>query len=227
MSTSPNRIEATVRALDPATLLDVGCGCGRLTGTLARHCPRVIGVDVVPYTSRWSTIAAAVTFCCMDAAALAFPSGSFPLVLERDSLHHIADWGAALAEMARVSGRHLLLQEPVDDLRSPAKRRAHEAQGLLLRLQAEIGDEHYWHLDADALLDAVRRHVTPVEIHLDRTDEPVTFEEFFSGFDRMAARSDREAYWLDQRERLGSRFAGEPLSEDDRFTVLAMKGTHI
>jgi hypothetical protein len=163
----------------------------------------------------------------MDAVTLGFASGSFPLVIERATLHHIAQWPEALSEMIRVSANHLVLQEPIDDPRSAAKRRTYEAQGLLLSLQAEVGYRHYWHLNRDDLLAAVQRQAALLDTVLERSDAPVDFDDFFDSFHEFASRSTREEYWLAQLDDLRSRFGGAPLCEDDTLTVLVAKTTSL
>ena len=219
-----SRLEQAIASLAPASVLDVGCGCGRhFTSTLSRLCPRVVAIDIVPNLARWPEVSRStgVSFCAMDARSLGFPSHAFPLVIERAALHHIADWQLALAEMVRVSSDGVYLEEPVDDLRSDAKRRAFEAQSLLLELQAEVGFPHYRHLEHDALTSAVESRASLVESHLVQSDAPVTFDEFFDGFATFASRSQREGYWLDQLETLRTKFGGAPLCEDDTLTILA------
>lgn len=159
----------------------------------------------------------------MDAVALGFAHDSIPLVLERDSLHHIAHWHEALAEMIRVSSVHVFLEEPVDDLRSPAKHRAYEAQGLLLELQAEVGYPHHRHLSRDVLVSAVGSRAVLLETHQERSDASVSFDEFFESFHAFASQSAREEYWLERLRQLRARFGGAPLCEDDSVIVLAAK----
>ena len=159
----------------------------------------------------------------MDAVALGFARDSFPLVLERASLHHIAHWPEALAEMIRGSSNRVFLEEPVDDLRSAEKCRTYEAQGLFLKLQAEAGFPHYRHLDRAALLSAVESRAVVLETHLETSDAPIAFDEFFESFGEFASQSDREEYWLEQLQELRSRFGGAVLCEDDTLTILAAK----
>jgi hypothetical protein len=159
----------------------------------------------------------------MNALALAFASGSFPLVVERATLHHIARWRQALAEMIRVSSHRLMLEEPLDDPRSAAKQRTYEAQGLYLAVQAEVGYPHYRHIDRDALLSAVASHGGLVEAHVERSDALLSFDEFFASFGEFAERSTRPAHWLERLQALRSRFDGGPLCEDDTLTVSVAK----
>jgi hypothetical protein len=159
----------------------------------------------------------------MDARALGFPDNSFPLVLERDTLHHVSRWPEVLSEMIRVSSDLLLLEEPVDDLRSAAKQRTQEAQELFLQLQAEVGYSHYRHVDPDELLSTIQERAYLINVHMNRRDTSVTFDEFFRDFSIFAAKSQREEYWLRQLQDLRSRFDGAALCKADRLTVLASK----
>jgi SAM-dependent methyltransferase len=47
-----DRTLAAIARLRVATALEVGCGTGALTGRLARHCERVVGVDCIPAALR-------------------------------------------------------------------------------------------------------------------------------------------------------------------------------
>ena len=223
---SISHLEETVRSLHPTSLLEIGCGYGRhLTSSLTNFCDRVVATDIAPYESRWQEITptSPIRFLRMDATALGFPDNSFPLVLGRDTLHHISRWPEVLSEMVRVSSHYMLLEEPVDDLRSAAKQRTHKAQELFLQLQAEIGYSHYRHLGADELLSTIQEQACLINFHMNRRDTSVTFDEFFHDFSVFAAKSQREDYWLGQLQDLRSRFDGAPLCKADRMTVLASK----
>jgi hypothetical protein len=219
-------LEETVRSLNPTSLLEIGCGCDRhLSSSLTNFCDRVVATDIAPYELRWQEIArtSQIRFLRMDATALGFPENSFPLVLERDTLHHISQWSEAFSEMVRVSSDLILLEEPVDDLRSAAKQRTQEAQELFLQLQAEVGYSHYRHLDPDELFSTIQEWACLINVHMNRRDASVTFDEFFRDFSVFAAKSQREDYWLEQLQDLRSRFDGAPLCKADRLTVLASK----
>jgi ubiquinone/menaquinone biosynthesis C-methylase UbiE len=82
------------------TLLDVGCGNGRVAQLLRKRVGEVVAVDVEP-SSEWHD-ASGLTFQLADGEALPFEDGSFDLVHSKDSLHHMADPARALAEYRRV-----------------------------------------------------------------------------------------------------------------------------
>ena len=116
------RIAADVAAVAPdgARVLEVGCGPGHLATRLAHHGFDVTGLDLDPAMiarARANTSRAGnrggrqPSFLVGDVASLAFPDGSFDLVVSTLSMHHWADPAAGLAEIGRVlrpGGRALI-----------------------------------------------------------------------------------------------------------------------
>jgi SAM-dependent methyltransferase len=108
------RIAADVAAVAPdgARVLEVGCGPGHLSVQLAgQHRLEVTGLDLDPAMiarARANTDRPATgdrrrpSFLVGDVAALAFPDGSFDLVVSTLSMHHWADPATGLAEIGRV-----------------------------------------------------------------------------------------------------------------------------
>jgi SAM-dependent methyltransferase len=117
------RIATDVAAVAPdgARVLEVGCGPGHLSTRLARqHQLDVTGVDVDPAMIARARANAArprngherrPSFLIGDVASLAFPDGSFDLVVSTMSMHHWADPTAGLGEIGRVlrPGAHALV----------------------------------------------------------------------------------------------------------------------
>ncbi len=99
-------------AADGARVLEVGCGPGHLSIRLARqHGLDVTGLDLDPAMMERARANADFpgddvqrrpTFLVGDVASLAFPDGSFDLVVSTLSMHHWADPRAGLAEIGRV-----------------------------------------------------------------------------------------------------------------------------
>jgi SAM-dependent methyltransferase len=99
-------------------VLDVGCGDGSATRPLAARARALTGVEPSP-----PALAAAVAarspagerYVAGTAEALPVPAGAVDVVLFLNSLHHVDDLGAALAEAARVlrPGGILYAQEPL------------------------------------------------------------------------------------------------------------------
>jgi SAM-dependent methyltransferase len=107
-------IAADVSAVAPdgARVLEVGCGPGGLSIRLTRrHGLDVTGVDLDPAMIERARANAdragdgdvrRPSFLVGDVASLAFPDGSFDLVVSTLSMHHWADPTAGLAEIGRV-----------------------------------------------------------------------------------------------------------------------------
>jgi len=101
----------------PRSILDVGCGTGRLLRAAAEMFPeaRLEGVDVAAEMVRVAQAntpaGARINFRLAGAEALPFGDGLFDLVFSTMTFHHWADQRAGIAEVARVLapvGRWLL-----------------------------------------------------------------------------------------------------------------------
>ena len=107
-------IAADVVAVAPAgaRVLEVGCGPGHLSILLARRSGLdVTGVDLDPAMIERARANASgsvkdhggdPSFLVGDVASLAFPDGTFDVVVSTLSMHHWADPTAGLSEIARV-----------------------------------------------------------------------------------------------------------------------------
>ena len=151
LSSLVKRIAGDVAAAAPAgaRVLEVGCGPGHLSLRLVRqHGFEVTGLDLDPAMIARARANAdrpgnsdqrRPSFLVDDVAALAFPNGSFDLVVSTLSMHHWADPAAGLAEIGRVlcpdaralvwdfrpgvrphlfGPRHAQIPDPVDHTRS-------------------------------------------------------------------------------------------------------------
>jgi SAM-dependent methyltransferase len=107
----PGPLNVFVSAVAPRAderLLDACCGPGNLTASFAPHVKEYIGIDFTPAMLQKATARAAqnglsnTRFEHHDALALGFPTGTFDIVVNRFSLHHMPDPAAAIREWARV-----------------------------------------------------------------------------------------------------------------------------
>jgi N-methyltransferase StaMA len=101
-------VAARLRLVPGQRILDVGCGTGRSSARIsADHDVHVAGVTVSAYqvelAGRSAQAAGSTEFVLADAAAgLPYPDGSFDSAYAVESLLHIADHEAVLAQIARV-----------------------------------------------------------------------------------------------------------------------------
>ena len=107
------RVAADVAAAAPpeGTILDAGCGSGRLALEIARRRPdlRVYGVDLEPGMVEVATrnasqanLADRLAFTVADLADLPLPDDSMDLIVSTASLHHWTDVGAVVASLGRL-----------------------------------------------------------------------------------------------------------------------------
>jgi SAM-dependent methyltransferase len=89
-----------VRFRGDERLLDVGCGDGGVARLLRERVGEVVAVDVEP-SAAWRD-EPGLSFSVADGEKLPFADAGFDVVHSKDSLHHMDDPRAALAEYARV-----------------------------------------------------------------------------------------------------------------------------
>ena len=128
-------------------MLDVGCGEGVLTEQWADRDRRPAGSwGSTSRTPSWPPNGRAarrpnLTFAPMEVERLEFADGEFELVAATEVLEHVTDPERALAEMARVAGRHLLVSVPHE----PLWRALNMARGAYLRqLGNTPGHLNHW-----------------------------------------------------------------------------------
>jgi demethylmenaquinone methyltransferase/2-methoxy-6-polyprenyl-1,4-benzoquinol methylase len=107
------RASEIVRRWNPPRVLDLATGSGDLALTIAKKLPEteITGADFCVEMLEKARSKGLTNTVVADALHLPFPDASFDAVTVAFGLRNMADWGAALAEMARVlmPGGHLLV----------------------------------------------------------------------------------------------------------------------
>ena len=99
-----HRAAGIVRQWQPRKVLDLATGSGDLALTIARRLPEaeITGADFSPEMLAIARAKGLANTVLGDALKLPFNEASFDVVTVAFGLRNMADWGAALAEMARV-----------------------------------------------------------------------------------------------------------------------------
>lgn len=111
------RCLSTVVALDPTSVLDVGCGDGFFLSELRRRLPQPTTFCGLEANAEAARRAQERGFDCREGladAGLPFPSAMFDVVFAGEIIEHVADTDGMLEELHRVlrPGGHLLLTTP-------------------------------------------------------------------------------------------------------------------
>jgi len=89
-------------------VLDFGCGTGYGTARLAKHCSRIVGIDIsadaISYAQRSfkDSNLQYLAIKPVESQRLPFPQSSFDVVLSFQVIEHVRDENAYLAEIKRV-----------------------------------------------------------------------------------------------------------------------------
>lgn len=129
------RLDGLVRHLKDvmpknASVLDVGCGDGRLAALLREKRPDLLvqGIEVLPRDKVWIPVQH------FDGLTIPYKSASIDVVMFIDVLHHTADPVSLLREAARVARKSIIIKD-------------HLADGFLagstLRFMDRIGNARY------------------------------------------------------------------------------------
>lgn len=221
-------IEDLISKIKPSNVLEIGCGCGSLTRKVSEYCKNIIATDVSEKRikkCREEESGKNIKFMEMDAMMLDFKDDAFDLVFERDSLHHIPDWKNALDEMIRVSSKHIILSEPLDDNRSKEKINSVKAHELLIGVQKEAGYNHFMHLTIDQFEEYFKERYIKFNYFINRSDKKYTFQEFFESFTSFVKESNRYDYWMNELDKFRKDLGNSLIADSDTLVIEFLKDT--
>ena len=207
---------AWLEPLDPDMIvLDVACGAAHAAEQAAPYVRQIVGVDVTPALLELGAgrlREAGITNVLLqegNATELSFLDASFDLVMCRGAMHHFADPGAAVAEMARVckdGGRVV-----VADMVPPSA----EVRGAFDDLHRCLDPSHAGVLLEAELAELLRTQVGPLAYG--ETSEPLMIP--VDAILTDAADRDAVAKALETELAGGAATGFEPVLEDGRTLV--------
>jgi ubiquinone/menaquinone biosynthesis C-methylase UbiE len=136
-------LESMLTGLQPASIVEVGAGEGRITQWLVERFPAstVVGLDLLDgdLAGEWARLDVPMFFG--DVTRLPFAARSVDLLVGLEVLEHVPRPAAALAEIARVCGRTAVLSVP----REPIWRAGNVVRGRYVRqLGNTPGHVNHW-----------------------------------------------------------------------------------
>ena len=184
---SDDPVAAVLRQIAARDALDVGCGTGAFTRTLAAHLGQwrsIVGIDpdkdsideARRLTGDYGATPGSqdgVRYRVMSALEMPWADARFDLVCISNTLHHLEDPTAVLREMVRVArpGADLVVQELVSDGLSDAEANERDVHHLKARIDELNGRCHrptYSRAEVEALLgeiapaSRIERHTTAI-----------------------------------------------------------------
>ncbi|RPI13857.1 MAG: class I SAM-dependent methyltransferase [Ignavibacteriae bacterium] len=214
-----------LQTLKPQKVLDIGCGCGDFTKEMSPYCGHITAIDcserLIERCKKENNLSN-IEYLCMDGRHTTFRDKSFDCVIERASLHHMTSWDKQIDEMFRLSGKHVMIIEPLDDDRSVEKRNLNEAEDFYLEVQHEAGYEHYNHIKKDVLLDYFISRGIKHECIINKFDDVIEFDEYFSMYEYFADKTSNKDYWMNRLNEFKEKLNGGKLCPNDVINIFCI-----
>jgi len=215
-------IEDLISKIKPYKVLEIGCGCGNFTKEIAKFCKHITATDVsekLITRCKEENDSGNIEYLQMDAVRLNFKDDAFDLAFERDSLHHIPEWEKALNEMIRVSSKHIILGEPLDDDRNIEKINNTEAYDLYLEVQNEACYTHFRHLKLEQFQQYFKERSIKYNYYIKKFDDLQNPDDFFESFEDFTRKTNRYDYWMKRLKNFKKNLGDKLISDNDTLVI--------
>lgn len=210
----------------PSNLLDVGCGDGQLLQKLSSHNIQATGLEPDKELAE-NCAAQGLAVSCCAAEAMPFEDNAFDMVVSEFSLHHFADFDAAVAECLRVARHHVLFLDGWYDRTIPSQRAADAFDRWMKDIDQRCGEIHGPVLEAGQVLAVAENQVSPTRAQTEHWLNLVPLPE--DKYHRLVEESLSKAPDPDDAKEaltaLQQQIAQDGLSEDGAlFVALTLPG---
>lgn len=197
----------------PEPFLDFGCGTGLVCRSLKKVHLEVFGLDISPVSVEKNVIDNGVLGVVANAFYVPFKNRAFETVCCVGVLHHIINLNRAIAEMARISNKYILISEICVDSYHP----------IWLKFKALLIKTVKLLLKFFGLLDIIKRtrgpHISGVGSRYERPLDPKDIVQLLK---QAGFRTNRLGFWTNigwnRRSRLKKLLI--------RMMVSRRRGTH-
>jgi 2-polyprenyl-3-methyl-5-hydroxy-6-metoxy-1,4-benzoquinol methylase len=149
-ASTPSCLDTILAPLSVREVLDVGCGSGSFTRTLAEKLGgwrSIVGIDPDKDSideARRLTDDRRIRYRVLAAGDDSFGAGRFDLVTISNAIHHLDDPGSVFGALRRAArpGGHLVVAELVREGLRPAERNARDVHHLKARIDRLNGRSH-------------------------------------------------------------------------------------
>jgi 2-polyprenyl-3-methyl-5-hydroxy-6-metoxy-1,4-benzoquinol methylase len=153
-------IENKIRSVQPKSLIDIGCGDGRLISLINNYVPNICGIDLSSQAIQFAkAFNPSIKFVCDDISCIdeKFEMGCLIEVLEHIPDDEVMEFIAQVYRVISIDGK-LLISVPTTNAPLNKKHYRHYTQGLLsTTLESYFKIEQIWWIYKSNLLERLLR----------------------------------------------------------------------
>lgn len=217
------RLLQEVAALEPISILEIGCGKGAFLRAAQSLPTKVHGIDVDAADIR-ELVHAGFSASVGSAEKLSFEDGSWDVVVIAYTAHHIANWNQALAEARRCCRGAVVILDPWYDATIPSQAVALAFDRWSKKIDRANGMVHNDCMDAKALLgDLLLYGPQSIKIEYLLTLSSFNVEQVQQFGQNQLSQANEPDLWVEELERIVQLSKVHGFTEDGAVLVVIPK----